>query len=307
MGQLEDLVARFAGPDGERRLLEVLQNTELIRGIDRIATAFAAKALVEGYPIGAAIITQGSADNEFFFVLAGSVVVERNERPGPVRMAGAHFGEMAVVDPRALRSATVRARESCIVARIPEPEFAIIANEFPQIWQRLASELAVRLRQRLADVPQRNEKAVVFIGSSRERLEIATGLRDGLVTRGVDVQIWSSGVFGASDTSIESLEEAVRLSDFGVLLMAPDDEVTSRGETFFAPRDNVVFELGLFMGALGRARTFALNPPGKTKIPSDLFGVTPLRYDDGSKEKLAESLASACNELLLKIAKLGPK
>ena len=48
-----------------------------------------------------------------------------------------------------------------------------------------------------------------------------------------------------------------------------------------SPRDNVVFEAGLFGGALGIRRTFILHADG-SKLPSDLLGLTSVRYDPAS-------------------------
>jgi hypothetical protein len=45
-----------------------------------------------------------------------------------------------------------------------------------------------------------------------------------------------------------------------------------------SPRDNVVFEAGLFGGVLGMRRTFILHANG-AKLPSDLLGLTCVRYD----------------------------
>src|SRR5262245_37938457 len=58
--------------------------------------------------------------------------------------------------------------------------------------------------------------------------------------------------FALGATSIESLEQAVRSSDFAVIVATADDLVTTGEKQKLAARDNVVFELGLFMGAIGR-------------------------------------------------------
>jgi predicted nucleotide-binding protein len=90
--------------------------------------------------------------------------------------------------------------------------------------------------------------------------------------------------------------------------MAPDDKVISRKIESGAPRDNAVFELGLFMGALSRNRTFLLTPKGVgVKIPSDLLGLTPLFYSPGDGDQLLHALTPACEELNKIIKKLGPK
>ena len=63
-------------------------------------------------------------------------------------------------------------------------------------------------------------------------------------------------------------------------MFAQDDWITTdtsqSGQA--SPRDNVVFEAGLFGGALGIRRTFILHAKG-SKLPSDLLGLTSVRYD----------------------------
>jgi O-acetyl-ADP-ribose deacetylase (regulator of RNase III) len=55
---------------------------------------------------------------------------------------------------------------------------------------------------------------------------------------------------------------------------------TSRGQTNQTARDNVIFELGMFIGRLGRDRTFMLTPRSAVlHLPSDLAGLTTARYD----------------------------
>ena len=95
---------------------------------------------------------------------------------------------------------------------------------------------------------------------------------------------------------MEDLEQQIACSDFAVLIAAADDVVISKGSSSSAPRDNVIFELGLFMGALSRKRTFMLVPTGlDLKIPTDLLGLTLLRYAEGAK--LASSVDAARDTL----------
>ena len=73
--------------------------------------------------------------------------------------------------------------------------------------------------------------------------------------------------------------------DFAILLLSPDDQVTSRAKTSAAPRDNIIFEIGLFIGALRHERTLIIQPRGTDlKIPSDLLGLTPIDYIPGSPQ-----------------------
>jgi CRP/FNR family transcriptional regulator, cyclic AMP receptor protein len=122
------------------------------------------------------------------------------------------------------------------------------------------------------------------------------------------VRVWTDGVFRASRTSVESLLATVSGSDFAVLVISPDDRVLSRGNEHEGPRDNVLFELGLFMGTIGRERTFMVKPRGiDIKIPTDLLGVTPLDYAEGLPETLTERIAPVCTCLRRIIMQMGPR
>src|SRR5512133_911029 len=117
-------------------------------------------------------------------------------------------------------------------------------------------------------------KPRMFIASSVEAKESAEYLQLGL-EYDVETTIWHQGIFGLSDGSLESLVKAAKDFDFAALVLTPDDLVTKRGTKKGRPRDNVVFELGLFMGALGRERTFIVcNRDEKLDLLSDLAGVT---------------------------------
>lgn len=97
-------------------------------------------------------------------------------------------------------------------------------------------------------------------------------------------------------------------SDFAVLVLTPDDTVTSRRLEQPAPRDNCIFELGLFMGALGRNRTYIVKPrDSDIKIPTDLLGLTPLTYALGEANTLVDRIAPVCTELIGEFEALGPR
>src|SRR3954447_14498794 len=100
----------------------------------------------------------------------------------------------------------------------------------------------------------------VFIGSSTEGLEYARAVR-GLIQDAAEATVWNEGFFGPGTTIIERLAQEADRFDFAVVILTPDDLLASQarpdGEGL-TPRDNVIFELGLFMGSLGRTRTFLL-------------------------------------------------
>src|SRR5262245_7762093 len=97
----------------------------------------------------------------------------------------------------------------------------------------------------------------IFIGSATEGKDVADNLQV-LLQRDYDVQIWDQGSIRPGQSVLESLVQEVTQYDFGIFVFTADDSVTSRNETAKAPRDNVVFELGLFTGGLGRDRTFVV-------------------------------------------------
>ena len=84
----------------------------------------------------------------------------------------------------------------------------------------------------------------IFIASAGEDLEVAHNLAEAL-GQDFDVTAWDSGVFGLSQYRLESLLKALDEHDVGVVVLSPTDVVSIRGKTELAPRDNVVFELGM--------------------------------------------------------------
>lgn len=127
---------------------------------------------------------------------------------------------------------------------------------------------------------QATSVARVFIGSSSEGKEIAERLAARLeVSGGIETKVWSQSVFDIGGHVLDSLIAQASTADFAILVLSPDDSVESRDIRLQAPRDNVVFELGLFIGALGKNRTYMVQPDGvDLKLPSDLAGITQVRY-----------------------------
>ena len=83
------------------------------------------------------------------------------------------------------------------------------------------------------------------------------------------------------------IEKVVAHGDvgFAVVLLTPDDEGCVKGGTPAArPRQNVLLELGYFIGRLGRDKICALKR-GELEIPSDFAGVIWDQMDDSGKWK----------------------
>lgn len=100
-----------------------------------------------------------------------------------------------------------------------------------------------------------------------------------------DVQNWKQGVFKLSRDVLDSLLDVLDRSDAGIFILRGDDLTTSRGASTPSVRDNVILELGMFIGRLGRDRTFMLTPKGdRPELPSDLDGITTADYEDDVDE-----------------------
>ena len=127
------------------------------------------------------------------------------------------------------------------------------------------------------------EKPRIFLGSSGKQAKLLAAL-----TRGLEdvahVEPWMTS-FNPGTTTLERLLELTREVDFAAFVFAQDDWTTKGPEDApepapgqASPRDNVVFEAGLFGGVLGMRRTFILHASG-AKLPTDLLGLTCVRYD----------------------------
>jgi hypothetical protein len=130
------------------------------------------------------------------------------------------------------------------------------------------------------------DKPRIFLGSSGKQQKLVQAL-----TRGLEdvahVEPWTTS-FNPGTTTLERLLELTHEVDFAAFVFALDDWTTNSqpasdptGSGQASPRDNVVFEAGLFGGVLGMRRTFILHARG-SKLPSDLLGLTCVRYGEAT-------------------------
>jgi len=134
----------------------------------------------------------------------------------------------------------------------------------------------------------------LFIGSSSEGKALAEAIQFNLCSD-IEAMVWNQGLVRLGDTMVESLDRISREVDFAALVVTPDDITETRGTRRAAARDNVLFEAGLFMGRLGRDRTFLVCPGDhEVGLPSDLAGMTFAPYSKGANGSLRASLGPAC-------------
>ncbi len=139
----------------------------------------------------------------------------------------------------------------------------------------------------------------LFIGSSVEGLHTAYAIQQAL-DYDAEPTVWNQGLFQPSQSVFSELFKNLPKFEFAVFVFSLDDTLKLRGAEFRAVRDNVIFEMGLFMGALGPSRCFYLVPrtAEALHLPSDLAGIVALSYNPiRSDNNLLAALGPACNEI----------
>lgn len=150
-----------------------------------------------------------------------------------------------------------------------------------------------------------NQRPSLFIGSSTEGQLVAQEVASKLENY-VESTMWGDGFFNLGMGTLESLTNQLDKFDFAIFVLSPDDTLETRGQNYASPRDNVLFELGLFMGSLGRSRTFIVYAAGKDlKLPSDLAGITMTSYHTRQDQTLASALNQTCLPIIRAILSLG--
>lgn len=150
-------------------------------------------------------------------------------------------------------------------------------------------------------------KPTIFIGSSSEGVRFAHAVR-ALLAQDAEVTVWDEGFFYIGGSLADILIANLWRFDFAVVVLTPDDLIISRGVQGFSPRDNTLFEVGLFMGQLGKDRTLIVRSSrDDLKLLSDWAGLTTAAYywpraDDDCRA----AVGAACDSIRDTIHRLGP-
>lgn len=144
-------------------------------------------------------------------------------------------------------------------------------------------------------------KPRIFVGSSTEGSKIAAEVKSHLETKlNCEVILWNNpGVFEFNKSALASLMDGRLLYDFAILVATKDDLARFRGFKKFIPRDNVVFEFGLYLGAFGENRTLIIQE-SDVKLPTDLNGITVPRFSI-KKKNLSDQMDQVVNFISDKI------
>jgi len=151
----------------------------------------------------------------------------------------------------------------------------------------------------------------VFVGSSSEGKKVAQTFCSALQPVAKMVPWWASPEFQPMQSTLAALLLACNAYDFGLFIMTPDDRIESRGRSQSSARDNVLFEMGLFLGKLGAERVFVFIQEGENskavKMPSDLAGVIIPRFSNLDRYDLIASVEAAAGEYGKLIQYRGPR
>ncbi len=136
-------------------------------------------------------------------------------------------------------------------------------------------------------------KRKIFIGCSSESIELAESAKQ-ILEDEFEVTIWNESiyeksVFKLNKSFLDSLLKASLKFDFGILIGTPDDQVIYRNNVVLNPRDNILFELGLFMGRLGISKS-AFIVEETVNVLSDLKGITLSMFKKGNRKSFEDSV-----------------
>lgn len=139
------MLERFQGKDGRVALLNALRGQFLVDGNSEIADKLASAIQLREYGPGVPLFAKGERGSDLYFIIHGKVSVSIDGREIATVGAGMHVGEIALLEPFKGRSATVVASETVVAALVSQQRFTEIARFHPDLWRRIAIELARRL------------------------------------------------------------------------------------------------------------------------------------------------------------------
>ena len=106
----------------------------------------------------------------------------------------------------------------------------------------------------------------------------------------LECDVWNAGaVFEINASTLQSLAKASQRYHYGIFVATPDDATMKKGSSLTEPRDNVIFEMGLFLGSLAVSRAFLMVEEG-ANLPSDFEGITMPRFSMSDKASVAAAI-----------------
>jgi CRP/FNR family cyclic AMP-dependent transcriptional regulator len=266
------------------------------------------------------LMHQGDLGDFLHLIISGAVDIRihdnsRVKQRGP----GESIGEMATLEPEKPRSASCIAIEAVTVLEVQAAVWLDVASRDPGLWTWLCVGMAAKVREYTTQIRRANLWPRIFIGSAREQLPVARALEGRLKGPKLEVAVWD-GLPRPGAIHLDQLREEARQADIALFVMACDDRTLARGQWGYKVRDNVVFELGLFMGVLGRDRALAVVEEHDRQwiqrhLPTDLAGLSFVSYRlphwrrllPGATGALEAALEPALRDIGAIVQELGPR
>ena len=147
----------------------------------------------------------------------------------------------------------------------------------------------------------------LFIGSSAESLTVAYAIQE-VLEKDMDCTVWNQNVFELSGSTLDSLINSAKKDyDAAAFVFAAEDRAWIRHAEVSITRDNVIFELGLFMGILGKENVYFIVPRGtQLHLPTDLLGITYADYDP-KRPNIQAAVGAACNKIRTQVGKANSR
>lgn len=143
-----------------------------------------------------------------------------------------------------------------------------------------------------------NNRPSIFIASTSEALAVARSVKANF-DQEADVDIWTENIFTINKNYLSVLLNRASFYDYAIILLTPDDAANIRGVDYNVPRDNLLFEFGLFLGRIGPNRAFVIAEES-IKILSDFEGISIAKYR--TRDNLDAAVGHACELIRREIA-----
>lgn len=298
------LVEEYTGEKGQAQLLRSLKLTQLVDDSKVIAEALSKHVDLVTCTKGEVLIQQDATDDEIHLVLQGRVQVLVDGREVAIINSGGHVGELALIDPRAFRCASVVALRDTVTARITQEEFVETANRHPALWRRASQILGERLRRLNHHLRPPNPRPVVFLGCASRELgyELESRLRcESFLLKPF------LAVAGSDGFPTRALSQAVRECDLGIIARGGNDANEPAGQEP-ATRDQLLYLCGACVGSIGPTRTIVIEPADEhAGTLSAQFGFPSIAFVAHPEEARRADLDLVGEKLHELVRDLGPK
>lgn len=139
-------------------------------------------------------------------------------------------------------------------------------------------------------------KTRLIIFSSVETLSIAEAIQSNFYHKDFSVKTWTNGFFKLSQSYISNFSDIRADYDYAIVLCGDDDKIKKRGKYQYAPRDNVLLELGMCISAFSLKRVIIVKKDN-VALPTDLNGIQTITYSVEENENIDSLAGVVCSSI----------